>query len=242
MWEDLQPRRRGTARLGCPPHAAAAAAPARLGARAGLPGRHQQRHHRGQPHRILWAVGRHCLRPSDGAQGLRLCHLHQRAVGAGLLGGEQAAWGGGAVALAGPSRGSASSRHPTLCATSCVQHREHFIDGKRVEAKAAVPRDHGGGKMTNKMFVGGLPEVSEEHFRSYFSAFGNVLVRGRAAARGGRQRRASAAPAGLSSLLGGRRRAAAGPRPLPAPACWAAGGEHPQNARGHGQGVWVCDV
>ena len=39
---------------------------------------------------------------------------------------------------------------------AAMQTRQHIIDGKKVEAKAAVPRNSGSGNsLTKKMFVGG---------------------------------------------------------------------------------------
>ena len=58
-----------------------------------------------------------------------------------------------------------------------LQHREHYIDGRKVDAKAAVPRDQGGGKLTRKMFVGGIGEVSDAEFQAHFANFGTVTVR-----------------------------------------------------------------
>ena len=38
----------------------------------------------------------------------------------------------------------------------CRQHRHHVIDGKNVEAKAAVPKGTGGSSnLTKKLFIGG---------------------------------------------------------------------------------------
>ena len=44
----------------------------------------------------------------------------------------------------------------TILAVLSLQTRQHIIDGKKVEAKAAVPRNSGSGNLlTKKMFVGG---------------------------------------------------------------------------------------
>ena len=74
------------------------------------------------------------------------------------------------------ARGVTYSSWQLVC-MPCAQHREHYISGKRVDAKAAVPKDQGGGKLTKKMFVGGVSEVPDQAFAQYFSAFGNVMVR-----------------------------------------------------------------
>lgn len=65
---------------------------------------------------------------------------------------------------------------------SCVsfQQREHIIDGKRVEAKAAVPRNSGSAQaVTKKMFVGGtvrpgaaLVASANTRGQSCFTTFG----------------------------------------------------------------------
>ncbi len=45
-----------------------------------------------------------------------------------------------------------------------VQHREHVIDGKKVEAKAAVPKNSSSGSsLTKKMFVGGTVRTLKSH-------------------------------------------------------------------------------
>ncbi|KFM29165.1 Heterogeneous nuclear ribonucleoproteins A2/B1 [Auxenochlorella protothecoides] len=61
-------------------------------------------------------------------------------------------------------------------ARSFLEKREHELDGKVAEAKAAVPKDQGGSKLTKKMFVGGIGDVSDEAFASYFSQFGNAVT------------------------------------------------------------------
>ncbi|EIE22873.1 hypothetical protein COCSUDRAFT_66433 [Coccomyxa subellipsoidea C-169] len=56
-----------------------------------------------------------------------------------------------------------------------LEQREHVIDGKKVEAKAAVPKNSGNSPMlTRKMFVGGTGEISDEEFRDYFLGFGEI--------------------------------------------------------------------
>lgn len=97
------------------------------------------------------------------------------------------------------------------------QHREHYIDGRRVDAKAAVPRDQGGGKLTRKMFVGGIGEVSDAEFRNHFAAFGSITV-GRGARPGvqglGSCRRSGCPPQASCEACG-----PSVPSALPAPCC-----------------------
>ncbi|GAB4824124.1 hypothetical protein N2152v2_011170 [Parachlorella kessleri] len=59
-------------------------------------------------------------------------------------------------------------------AQAFLEHREHFIDGRKVDVKAAVPKDQGGSKLTKKMFVGGTGEITDDDFRAYFAQFGNI--------------------------------------------------------------------
>ncbi|CAK9209792.1 unnamed protein product [Sphagnum troendelagicum] len=66
-------------------------------------------------------------------------------------------------------------------ASACkrVVQDKHVIDGRTVEAKISVPRENMGaskGPKTKKIFVGGIPpSITDEEFRSYFAAFGNVV-------------------------------------------------------------------
>ncbi|CAD7695061.1 unnamed protein product [Ostreobium quekettii] len=56
-----------------------------------------------------------------------------------------------------------------------LEHRSHVIDGKSVEAKAAVPKGTGGSSnLTKKLFVGGTGELTDDDFRAYFGRFGEI--------------------------------------------------------------------
>lgn len=59
--------------------------------------------------------------------------------------------------------------------------QEHTLDGKKIDCKKAVPREHNPNVAsapfyrTKKMFVGGLPpDITDEDFKYFFSQFGEV--------------------------------------------------------------------
>lgn len=55
-----------------------------------------------------------------------------------------------------------------------LETREHVINGRQVDAKAAVPREQGGSRLTKKMFVGGAIDITDSEFRDYFARYGRI--------------------------------------------------------------------
>ncbi|KAK6951265.1 hypothetical protein Daesc_007796 [Daldinia eschscholtzii] len=55
-----------------------------------------------------------------------------------------------------------------------VMVKEHFLDGKIIDPKRAIPRDEQ--EKTSKIFVGGVSqETTEPEFKDYFAQFGRVV-------------------------------------------------------------------
>ncbi|KAL2118454.1 hypothetical protein VTJ04DRAFT_8114 [Mycothermus thermophilus] len=55
-----------------------------------------------------------------------------------------------------------------------VMVKEHYLDGKIIDPKRAIPRDEQ--EKTSKIFVGGVSQETTDHeFREYFSQFGRVV-------------------------------------------------------------------
>ncbi|KAK5083438.1 hypothetical protein LTS08_003631 [Lithohypha guttulata] len=55
-----------------------------------------------------------------------------------------------------------------------VMVKEHFLDGKIIDPKRAIPRDEQ--EKTSKIFVGGVSqEATEDDFTAYFAQFGRVV-------------------------------------------------------------------
>ncbi|KAK9823203.1 hypothetical protein WJX72_001083 [[Myrmecia] bisecta] len=78
------------------------------------------------------------------------------------------------VLMEGRGFGFVTFKDPASAQTF-LEQRDHYIDGKKVEAKAAIPKNSGSaGTLTKKMFVGGTGEVSDEEFRAHFEAFGEI--------------------------------------------------------------------
>lgn len=56
-----------------------------------------------------------------------------------------------------------------------LQKRVHELKGRRLDAKASVPKAHlGTAKLTKKMFVGGTGELTDTDFREHFSQYGEI--------------------------------------------------------------------
>ncbi|KAG8908789.1 hypothetical protein FRB99_003027 [Tulasnella sp. 403] len=74
----------------------------------------------------------------------------------------------------GRSRGFAFLTFEDPAAVNAVMVREHYLDGKIIDPKRAIPRlEH---QRTQKLFVGGLaPSVTADTLRTYFSQHGNVI-------------------------------------------------------------------
>jgi hypothetical protein len=61
-------------------------------------------------------------------------------------------------------------------AQAFLEQREHVINGRTVDVKAAVPKDQGNGRLTQKMYVGGITDaIGDDEFRAYFSNFGCIV-------------------------------------------------------------------
>ncbi|KAG8943796.1 hypothetical protein FRC04_002490 [Tulasnella sp. 424] len=75
---------------------------------------------------------------------------------------------------AGRSRGFAFLTFKDPSSVNKVMVREHFLDGKIIDPKRAIPRlEH---QRTQKLFVGGLaPTVTAETLKKYFSQHGSVV-------------------------------------------------------------------
>ncbi|KZV85476.1 hypothetical protein EXIGLDRAFT_775529 [Exidia glandulosa HHB12029] len=74
----------------------------------------------------------------------------------------------------GRSRGFAFLTFEDPAAVNAVMVREHYLDGKIIDPKRAIPRQEH--HRTQKLFVGGLaPTVSTESLRAYFGQFGKVV-------------------------------------------------------------------
>ncbi|GBF94933.1 hypothetical protein Rsub_08176 [Raphidocelis subcapitata] len=56
-----------------------------------------------------------------------------------------------------------------------LEQRDHAICGRRVDAKAAVPKNLGGNtRLTKKLFVGGTKNLRTEDFVEHFAQFGKI--------------------------------------------------------------------
>ncbi|KAI8984852.1 hypothetical protein BD414DRAFT_537300 [Trametes punicea] len=75
---------------------------------------------------------------------------------------------------AGRSRCFAFLTFEDPASVNAVMVREHFLDGKIIDPKRAIPRQEH--QRATKLFIGGLPgSVTSESMREYFSQFGKVV-------------------------------------------------------------------
>lgn len=74
----------------------------------------------------------------------------------------------------GRSRGFAFVTFSDPKSVNAVMVREHYLDGKIIDPKRAIPRPEQ--SKTQKCFVGGLPQtVTQDSFKQLFQQFGHVL-------------------------------------------------------------------
>ncbi|KAI0030736.1 hypothetical protein K488DRAFT_53613, partial [Vararia minispora EC-137] len=74
----------------------------------------------------------------------------------------------------GKSRGFAFLTFEDPASVNAVMVREHFLDGKSIDPKRAIPREEH--LRNTRYFVGGLaPQTTSESMRSFFSTFGKVV-------------------------------------------------------------------
>ncbi|SPO06627.1 related to heterogeneous nuclear ribonucleoprotein HRP1 [Cephalotrichum gorgonifer] len=74
----------------------------------------------------------------------------------------------------GRSRGFGFLTFKDAKTVNTVMVKEHFLDGKIIDPKRAIPRDEQ--EKTSKIFVGGVSqEATDQEFREYFQQFGRVV-------------------------------------------------------------------
>jgi RNA-binding protein Musashi len=74
----------------------------------------------------------------------------------------------------GRSRGFAFLTFAESASVNQVMSREHYLDGKAIDPKRAIPRADQ--QKTEKLFVRSIPPgVTQESFREYFAQFGKVI-------------------------------------------------------------------
>ncbi|THH16285.1 hypothetical protein EW146_g4325 [Bondarzewia mesenterica] len=74
----------------------------------------------------------------------------------------------------GKSRGFAFLTFEDPSSVNAVMIREHFLDGKAIDPKRAIPREEH--LRNTRYFVGGLaPHTTSESMRAFFSTFGKVV-------------------------------------------------------------------
>lgn len=74
----------------------------------------------------------------------------------------------------GRSRGFGFLTFKDARTVNIVMVKEHYLDGKIIDPKRAIPRDEQ--ERTSKIFVGGVSqEATEQDFKEYFTRFGRVV-------------------------------------------------------------------
>ncbi|KAI4151009.1 MAG: hypothetical protein LQ340_003744, partial [Diploschistes diacapsis] len=77
-------------------------------------------------------------------------------------------------AATGRSRGFGFLTFRDPKTVNIVMVKEHFLDGKIIDPKRAIPRDEQ--EKTSKIFVGGVSqEATEQDFKEYFMQYGRVI-------------------------------------------------------------------